>query len=381
MATSLVSTGVQFPDATIQTTAAASPPGATSQYSVVGRAISGVGITQSFTISSLAAGTVYANSSNGLYGSGAGSQRVIYSPFWSKYYSSWFCLMESTSASVYGLFKSTDGIDWVLIVANIANATGLTISTAGLAGMAVITVDDSNGRFFIMGKESSQIVISYSSLTSSQALNGNWTRSVTFTPTTNSVGGLMYCKMATTATSGIVAHWIDTSIPAIYISTISAGSTTNVDRMSMGLSGSSGSWMSYEENGKIFAPAADRSTNGWNFSGDIRTGWNSSNGISVFPTDQRQTCVGNGYLVYINGSSIYSSTTASGWTATSVGGSNLNGVIYTGSVWVAWDTTGTSYVSATNVPTSTWSLYAGGSINAGRYIGMQSAAWGRRVVA
>lgn len=378
MATSLVSTGVQFPDATIQTTAAAGTPGATAQYSMVGPSSLGSGMALAFNVSDLASGSLN-TSFMGLYASGSGTQRSILSPFWSSYYSCWFGLLATTAASVYGVGISKNGFDWRPISVNLGTALGgVTLTPNGQSGMPVIAVDDSNGRIFVMYYTAPSIIVAYSSLTSTQSLSGGWTTALT--ATASRIGGLMYCKMSTTAASGIVAVYNNGS-NVLYIDTCTAGTTTFTNRITQSLPSSEVGWASYQENGPIVVPVANRTYASYTLSGDITTGWTTNSALPANPTDSRQSCVANGYMVYIGGGagSFYWSTNGTTWTIQSTGGAALNGIFYTGSVWVAWDANAT-YISSTNAPNSTWSMYSGGA-NANRFIGMNSQNWARRVTA
>jgi hypothetical protein len=382
MAVSLVSTGVQFPDSTIQTTAAtASPtPGATAQYSVVGRSVNSYGAVAT-TMSNLAAGNVSVNNFLGVYTNSAGQYRTLGAPFWSSYYSRWFVLMPSNSATANGIFSSTDGLNWSQVIPDLATAIGIStgfVTTASQASAATLAVDDSNGRFFYIYVDTSisSVKVAYSSLTSTNDLNGNWT--VSTIRGGNAVGALTYCKMSTTGASGLVTQFYDNNTVASYIYTCPAGSTTFTLQLTMGINEAAP--VIFEENGKVFAPLTNTQKIAYNLSGNITSGWAQVN-PSVSPSSQSvRGCVGNGYMVYVNGTSVYYSTNGTSWTAAATGVSgNIVGVIYTGSVFIAWSVNST-VVSATNTPI-TWSLYNGGSINALRSLSFIQKPWSQRVVA
>lgn len=367
MATSLVSTGVQFPDATIQTSAAASTPGATSQYSIVGRSQTGAASTTAFTISGLASGLTYNNNFNGIPASGV-TGRSFGSIFWSSYYSCWVALGLSNS-TLLGIFVSKDGLSWRCILEGLTTYVGgATVNLQGEFGMPILAVDDSNGRFFVMVFNGSDIIIRYSSIVATTPLAANWTVAATLTG--DRPGGLMYCKMATTGASGIVAVYNNSNNGDFFIRTISAGATTSVARLSVNVSSGNTGWGAYQENGFIVVPVSQSPRVAYNLSGDITTGWASSS-LAASPSDTRNSAVGNGYMVYINGSNIYWSTNGTSWTLQAIDGTAKNGIVYTGSAWLAWDATST-YISSTAAPNSTWSLYSGG-VNGLRNTGLGTA--------
>ena len=353
-------------------------PGATAQYSIVGQPQVGSGSTTAFTISGLASGLVYNNNFNGIYAGGSGTDRSFTSVFWSSYYNCWVALGLSTSSSLYGIFVSPDGLTWRCILQNVQSATGAAaINPQGQSAMPVLAVDDSNGRFFIMVPNSSNgtIRIYYSSITSTQALTGGWTQGLSYTA--SRLGGLMYCKMSSTAASGIVAVFTDDS-NICYIHTCSAGATTFTNRVTMGLPSASVGWGIYQENGAIAVPIGTRSYMAYTLSGNITTGWTSTSSLPTTVQDNRQSAVGNGYITYISGGDIYWSTNGTTWTIQAISGNTLSGITYTGSTWLAWDSVA-MYTSSTAAPNSTWSLYSGG-VNILKYPNL-GTIWARRVVA
>jgi hypothetical protein len=381
MATSLISTGVQFPDNSIQTSAAVSPPGATARYSVVGRTVNSYSVVAT-TVSNLAAGNVSVNNFLGVATNGAGQYRTLGAPFWSSYYSRWFCLMFSNSNTTFGIFYSTNGLDWYEIISDLATAIGIStnivISTSA-SRSSLLAVDDSNGRFFYLFATGGQVKAAYSSLTSTNDLTGNWTTVVLRDG--NIAGALTYCKMSTTGASGFVAVLADTNAVASYIYTCSAGGTSFTLRLTAGMSSTAVvAPVLFEENGYIFSPFPDESKIAYNLSGNITTGW-AQNNPAVRPSGSSiRGCVGNNYMVYVNGTSVYYSTNGTSWTAAATGANgNLAGVFYTGSVFIAWSANST-VISSNNTPI-TWSLYNGGSINALRSLGAMSTTWGQRVTA
>jgi hypothetical protein len=352
------------------TWAAPAIPGATAQYSIVGPDLSGGYATQAFNPSGLASGLIYTNNANGLYASGSGTMRTTGNPFWSSYYGCWVTTMLSTSSTIYGIAISQDGLGWRIVLANLSSAIGIStslVNISGGGGAPVLAVDDSNGRFFYMYSNGTNVIVAYSSITSTVLQTGNWT-SVTVAAGTTA-GGLVYCKMATTGASGIVAYFNNGTNVPIY--TCSAGGTTFTLRSTITNIATELGYLDYQENGYISLPLQGSGALkvGYNLSGDITTGW-ATGTFTAVPTNSRKGFVGNGYMVYTSGGALYWSTNGTTWTQQLVGSvtGNLRGFAYTGSVWIAWDTDA-SFISATSAITSTWSVYSGGG-NIQRNIGI-----------
>ena len=360
-------------------------PGAIAQYSVVGQTVNGYGAVAT-TVSNLAAGNVSVNNFLGVYTNGAGQYRTLGAPFWSSYYSRWFVLMLSNSSTTYGIFSSTDGLEWSQVITSLASAIGIStdfVTANSQANAATLAVDDSNGRFFFLYVASNvaSVRVAYSSLTSTNNLTGNWT--VVTLRAGSQAGALTYCKMATTGASGLVAQFADSTAVASYIYTCPAGSTTFTLQLTLGTAATDvlGPVL-FQENGYIFSPFGGESKIAYNLSGNITSGWAQVT-PSVQPSSQYiRGCVGNGYMVYISGADVYYSTNGTTWTVAATGsGSDLTGVFYTGSVFIAWSAVANrTVVSATNTPI-TWSLYNGGSINALRNLSAMNKIWSQRVTA
>jgi hypothetical protein len=383
MATSLVSTGVQFPDATIQTTAAGGTPGATAQWSVVGQGFQNTYSEIAFTPSSLASGIIYSTNFNGVYETGAGAYRQFFAPFWSSFYSAWFCLafINGGNNTNIGIMTSKDGLSWRVFVPSIYTATGNGITSPyinpyGNDQGSVLAVDDSNGRFFYMYSDGSNTYVAYSSITSTVSIQtSGWTvnQNIVAAQYPNTI---RYCKMSTTAASGIVLTTVSSNNMRVY--TCPAGGTTFTSRVNVAANGNGGP-LNYYENGYICLPCRSSNTVIYNLSGDISTGWTSNTSIATSP-ENVATTTANGYLTYTSGGGLFWSTNGTTWTLQLVGASSsLFGVIYTGSVWVAWNNQAT-YVSSTGAVNSTWSMYSGGANN-NRFIPITTYNQGQRVTA
>lgn len=357
MATSLVSTGVQFPDATIQTTAAAGTPGATAQYSVVGPIQDQYGCIAANT-SDLVLGKVYVNNFLGIYNTGAGSYKNLpREPIWSSYYSRWFCLM-LTNATTYGLFSSIDGLDWKTEINAMHTAIGTSagnILPQSDCSASLLTVDDSNGRFFFAYVSSGNLYVAYSSITSTQSIQtGNWTSVLLGTGAR--IGAAKYCKMSTTGASGVVVQCTNGTTGYIY--TCPAGGTTFTQQLSYSTSGTNQSgYIQFQENGKIMVPIQGEPRVVYNTTGTIASGWATYNSLANQPTANLGG-VFNGYMIYIAGGGLVYSTDGTTWTV-ATGVSGIRGITYTGSLFYAWSSQD-SYISSNNIP-ATFSLYSGGT--------------------
>ena len=367
MATSLVSTGVQFPDATIQTTAAGGPPGATTQWSVVGAGYQDDYSELSFTPSSLASGIIYSNNFNGVYQTNAGAYKRFFAPFWSSFYSAWFCLsfINGGNNTEIGIMTSKDGLSWRVFVRSIYSATssGITstyIQPYGNDQGSLLAVDDSNGRFFYMYSNGTNTYVAYSSITSTVSIQtSGWTVNQLVVSSGSAPNAIRYCKMSTTGASGIVLSTVSGSNMRIY--TCPAGSTTFTSQVNVNCNGNGGS-LNYYENGYICLPCRASNTVIYNLSGNITSGWATYQSLVNEP-QATPTTTANGYLTYTSGGGVYWSTNGTTWTLQLVGASsNLYGLIYTGSVWVAWNNEAT-WISSTGAINSTWSSYSGGVNN------------------
>ena len=172
---------------------------------------------------------------------------------------------------------------------------------------------------------------------------------------------MAYAKMATTGASGIVCYG-SAGNNSNQVWTCSAGSTTFTSRINASTpnSGNEGNIL-IEPSGKMVIPLQGQNYAIYNTGGNITTGWvqNTATGASAAAAGVGD--VGNGYMVsVVSTTAIRYSTTGSGtWTAVTVSsGDTLTAVRYTGSVWVAFTTGGSIYLSSDNTPT-TWTAATG----------------------
>jgi hypothetical protein len=194
MAVSLVSTGLQFPDSTIQTTAASAAPTATAKGAVIlttspswtssgasnynSQAV--LGSNNVFTTPLTAGFSSYLQAYPGI--------TYITSAFYSSYYNGWFGMSGGTNYNKVPLF-SPNGLSWVPVFFTYIAAR------APFTSIVCIGVNDSNGTLYIM----TDAGIYYSTNQGS-----TWTTSVTFTNNYAYVAGppsFRYINTGTASTS------------------------------------------------------------------------------------------------------------------------------------------------------------------------------------
>ena len=356
MATSLVSTGVQFPDSTIQTTAAVPAPGATAQYSVVASDATTYS-TVAFNPTDISIGRfttqrLPVNTGNNNIAAGA--------PFWSSYYSKWFAIM-NVNGSNNGIFASSDGLSWNCILSDIDSPVGTsagTISTYNNSGQPLLAVDDSNGRFALARTDgSNNLYVYFSDTGGSSTLATSWTQTTVRTGNTFYPWHLKYCKVSTTSGLVLVYSGGSGSSGRQYVSTCDAGSTTwtGVVDVSSFPYVSRPAAIAFQENGSIGTFFANPAQFHYNSSGVISSGWNSIAAPGDVDNDYIFPVVANGYYAFVKGNNLYYSSNGSTWTTVSLG-SPVKGVFYTGSNFIAYPTaspyTAKTFISSNNTPVS-----------------------------
>lgn len=179
MAVSLVSTGVQFPDSTIQTTAAAAAPSATVKGAVIitngtvwspGTPLNGLvtlGSNNVFTTAFTSAVSAFPQAYQGSV--------TLTSCFYSSYYNGWFGMIGAvqnvTSYNRVPAF-SPDGLTWNPIFFSSVPQSGPFNYSAG-GGVNCLGVNDSNGTLYIMTGYNGDSYIYYST-----NLGSTWTQSM-----------------------------------------------------------------------------------------------------------------------------------------------------------------------------------------------------------
>ena len=337
-------------------------PGATTQYSLVGR--NGLYGVATVPATNLADTRVTANL--GAYGFAAGNFRDMQAPFWSSFYGKWFCLLQNGATPFWGLYSSSDGLNWYQMSENMtsivgASGNGYVLPMSGSYN-SLLAVDDSNGRFFYLYNDAGVIKVAYSNIGAVAliAATTTWTV-VTLLAAGTAVGAAAYCKMATNAASGVVVNYTNSATGTSYVSVCPAGSTTFTQQTSA--TGASGNitalW--YEENGKVLMPFAGGTGRVfYNISGNVNSGWGTAGGLTA-PSPERRAFVANGYMVYMDsGGTIYYSTNGTTWASQNIISNALLGMMYTGSRFVTWSIN-TTWISSSNTFPATWSILSDGT--------------------
>lgn len=259
MPTSLVSTGVQFPDSTTQTTALPAPGSN-------GNVLTSNGTTWTSAAPSGSGGATQVgsvclkNTTNLLYyaanpaaqtaapffssanfvslNSGWLSSTATLAPKYSTYYGGWFTLgLVGGSWPTNGwVFFSTNGLDWIPFVYGPNNSFAKETCSDGTAAIAV---DETNGRIFIAaqntGNNTSGVYYSSAPATTN---NNTWTYSGFDTsgssygesPTINS---MEWVQFTSTTANGVIVFCsgvVNDGTARVY--TIAAGATTGTQRIS-----------------------------------------------------------------------------------------------------------------------------------------------------
>lgn len=365
MATSLVSTGVQFPDATTQTTAATLPPGATTQYSLIECFSSDpyLIIPTDLATGAFTAGTFPKTQTNYLANTGV--------CVWSSFYNLWFTLTPyDNSASIVSLFSSANGVTWRLLILNVYNLSqpptaGSASASNGFGGPS-IAVDETNGRFFIVFRDSSaNLRVLYSDITSTCVLTG-WTSTIILA-NASSITSIAYVKMATIGVSGMVIYGFDGTGLNFKIITCLAGSTTFTTSFTSPSPSSLAGTIKHEASGKIAVYLNNTVRVLYNTSGNITTGWAQNTNIGSTPPSGRLGDVGGGYFVSLYDERVimYSTTGAGTWTqrVVAAGDNQIKSVVFMGTFWAAFCATGTVFTTATTNPSLTWTATTNAQLN------------------
>jgi hypothetical protein len=370
MAVSLVSTGVQFPDATIQTTAAGGTPGATTQYSLIQGVSSDPLLIKPADLATggFTTGTFQKTATNYIANTGV--------PVWSSFYNLWFTLTPyDNTASVVSLFASANGVTWRMVFLNIYNLTQA--PTAGAAsgnngfGGASMAVDETNGRmFFVFRDSSSNLRVLYSNPASIEVITG-WTSTIILAGAT-STNCIAYVKMATTGASGMVIYGFDNVNYNFNIITCSAGTTTFTNRFTSSSPNIYTGTIKFEESGRIAVYFNAQARILYTTSGNITTGWAQNTNIGSTAPSDRLGDVGGGYFVslYNTREIMYSTTGAGTWTRVvlSTGDNQIKSVVFMGTFWAAFTNTGTVYTTATTNPSLTWTPTTNAQLNRAVYL-------------
>ena len=331
-------------------------PGATARYSVVAVDTTGYS-TVAFNPTDIASGKfttqVYPTDN-------AGTNLTYAAPFWSTYYSKWFTILNG------GIYASSDGLSWNSILSDLNTPTGgfgaLTPAYTD-SGQTLLAVDDSNGRFALarLASGSTTLYVYFSDTGASSSLATAWTQVTINTSNTFYAWHLRYCKLSTTSGFILVYSAGSGSTGTQYIATCPAGSTTFTTAYSY----SSNPFVqikaaiAYEENGNVGVFLGNPGRFSYNTSGVISSGWNNVAAPGDIDTSYIFPAVANGYYVVVKTNKIYYSANGSTWTTITLA-SNVKGVFYTGSNFIAYPTTtpytADTFISSNNTPVS-FSVY------------------------
>ena len=379
MATSLVSTGVQFPDSTIQTTAATAvtPAGATvaGGMIMVSRGGPFIGYAADPTVSNTRNWTFLAAQPSSNSGTVSFTTGGNYTPIYSSYYGGWLTVMSvnlQTNTSQDWICFSKTGIYWVPLLRAPVDAilTGYNLTTLSNR-QAPIAVDESNGRIWTLCDYQSvyQIRGVYQTTIGAFGPTAGWTALGTSIwsgsaysqqPVANSFA---YVDMGgVTANSGIVTSG-KSYVTGHQVYVCAAGTTTFTNRYTQ--SGGYPTSNDYEgtmvwnyagQKAAAFCKADVSPYPGPAYvSGNVNQTWTQAANFTAsnyFNTSYRgAAAMSSSYNVYAyNGTTLFYSTSYSGWTSTSPGVGTIESLTHNGTYWILRTTQG-MYYSSSATPT------------------------------
>lgn len=382
MPTSLISTGVQFPDNSIQTVALPAPGSN-------GNVLTSNGTTWTSTAPSGAGGATQAGSilfsdtqknaflaanpaaqiaspffstqPQPLFTGSGGTKQIAVggAPKWSSYYGGWLAVgsvgQNPFTDDTY-IYFSADGLSWTPFVQAFNRSGTNTILFSTLAdGTAPVAVDETNGRIFLAFSDQSnyQAGVYYTNApVFSSSLT--WTRvnllSGAAFPDIANMNSLEYVQMASTGTSRIVAVASLQSNSQLFIYTCPTGSVTFTQAASFSpplARESTISWNSTFQRAMIvswsWTSVAYSATNNLD-------SWTTSSGFAntvTTPTYNKSAMSGNRAAILTTAGIRYTSNFS---TWTSAANTQYNFIWYNGSRWMAM-------LAATGGASSTTGLY------------------------
>ena len=282
----------------------------------------------------------------------ASNPTIPFEPRWSNYYNAWYgkITAPNTVASntyVSYIAFSNDGINWW--PAQVYPTLTGTRTATGL------TVDDSNGRFFVGWSSGLTAGIAYTT-TPTNLLS--WTEVVVIPDTTftnHVVFDLEYVDFGSTATSGVVAYFWKanntSSTAEAYV--IAAGTTTAVlksTRPAVSVDRGIMAWDSANKIAIVFNQGTATSRASYVLN-DVNGTWvnPSTSGFNV-ATEFTFADAGGGYALVNTTSGYQYSNTFTSWIAGSSPSGNIQQVWHNGTYWFMRTTSGV-YYTATNIPT------------------------------
>lgn len=365
MAVSLVSTGVQFPDSTIQTTAAASPLGATTVGSTI-IVPSGSYGTMGYATNASNSNTpnwTYLNcqpvSNSGTLNFNNGNSYV---PVYTSYYGGWLTIMSinnnsSSSPQDWICLSKNGGISWIPIMRGISTSFPSGSFAQGVLynNKVPVAVDESNGRIWTLGYNNS----SYSYFAYYQTTIGSQASTWTQGSFLYSGGGYYqqpgvnafeYVNMGgVTANSGIVVSGkAYGSGNQVYV--IAAGSTTATQRFSGSgpTSNNYGGNMVWSYSGLRAWTLTNNGQGTASVSTNVNQSWTANTNLSPSPGSNATglMVMSTSYNVYGSSNILYYSTTFGSWTSTTPGVGNFGSLTHNGTYWLLRTSQGLYYSSS-----------------------------------
>lgn len=374
MATSLISTGVQFPDSSIQTSAAAAPAGATSVggaiFNTGGYAQMGYGANDD----AVASGKWTVLPAQPFTQSGTisiGGQISSYAPFYSTFYGGWITIMtiNVSTPTQNWICLSTNGISWTPIMRMVTSdfdpnsGGGSFVDQSPIDKRPPVAVDESNGRIFAVYGHNNLIRLVHQ--TTIGAVDSTWNSGNVIAN-----GGYQQPRMASfqyvnmggvTANSGIVCmfktYGSGTTIRTVAAGGVSTDATTRFTG-SGPANNNYGGALAWSYAGLKAMGIATGTSGACSVSTNINQSWTAISTLPVQPDGNENNAHGvamsSSYNAWVhNGrTSLYYSTTFGSWTNTgSLGIGEIAAICHNGTRWIALTNTGLVYTSSNATPT------------------------------
>jgi hypothetical protein len=287
------------------------------------------------------------------------------SPKYSTFYGGWLAVGQANNASgalTSFVMLSTNGQDWVPL---------MEIDTIGGYAKAntndqthSLAVDETNGRIFTLWEDSIASTAGFAYQTTAASATSTWTVSAAILDgsagsQTPQFGSIEYVDMGTTGTSGVVITGKALGT-GIIIFVIAAGGTTSSTRYSGGYPGSNnyGSRLVWNASAKKAMVVTANGGAAYNqivaVANDVNQSWTLQTALTVPAATNylsSGTAMSSSYNVYSSGNTtLYYSTTYSGWTSTSPGIGSIYSLTHNGTNWIALTENGL-YYSTNATPT------------------------------
>lgn len=383
MATSLVSTGVQFPDSTIQTTAASGSPGASGVGSGVARGNRGLLI-------GMPASSLYTLANNNIVSSildmDAGNNYPISgtnNPCYSNYYNSWVTAAprgsDSTNNKYVNLYLSNTSEGWRVAQEFLIQDSGVTTYQQSSSQMAgpMCAIDESNGRYFVWRNNSAALNLNLVYRGTVPGNYGTYNNAINATNAYSTPEAQYVYPVYNGSTfSGLVTGYFLYG-DGYQMGFISAGGTSPTATATASYNSANGTFNNISQ-GFDHNPTLGRvvwlcSVAGNSYQIIYNTTAGSYTALTTVSTPATSTsnvmtgiACSNTYVAYYNaaGNIYYSTTPASGWTTLTTpfgAGSSIYALYWINGYWIASVLTSASgntrliYISTTAIP-NTWTL-------------------------